>query len=469
MGAQLYIGTQDVDPRSQTPFTHIAGVSYVGNPIRLAFDEAEPDLLQFAGFGPFIYAGDVSAEGVSLFKGDARAMVIAATAERLVFTTPDAEVGGKRIDVDRSGTLLAGELPLESIDSIGVIVKKSMTGKEKALRLTIESPLFNAGIDPAIEIDRDGRPGKLKDPWPVARRLVDVILTRHGLNDADRAQLQQTGWSQGDSGSYEFDLEAFRAQPPNDGQASPPPEPALTPVIATPEPDHVEVLETVEIPPAAPSDDVSTTLDEPVTPVMTVYVVSDAHSLVRSDVQAGLNHLWSSVASDHDAEATVQIGLAKYGDSVSQASVLSPPSAGVPDLSPPAGTPNYDDLARYLRALIDHDLGWYKESGTPVFRPLLILLSAAALPASSSGLLSDVGWRFRPNLVFVRTASGHASESSVKAAFSVCPERDDENIQPVFEVVSEAIVEASRSLRACLLYTSPSPRDRQKSRMPSSA
>ena len=34
-------------------------------------------------------------------------------------------------------------------------------------------------------------------------------------------------------------------------------------------------------------------------------------------------------------------------------------------------------------------------------------------------------------------------------------------------VIAECLVEAD--LRGCLLYTSPSPRDRQKSRMPSSA
>ena len=38
-----------------------------------------------------------------------------------------------------------------------------------------------------------------------------------------------------------------------------------------------------------------------------------------------------------------------------------------------------------------------------------------------------------------------------------------------FAGVPEATVELDRHARTCLLYTSPSPRDRQKSRMPSSA
>ena len=42
----------------------------------------------------------------------------------------------------------------------------------------------------------------------------------------------------------------------------------------------------------------------------------------------------------------------------------------------------------------------------------------------------------------------------------------DEYMPPGYKVTPEQISEAYRS---CLLYTSPSPRDRQKSRMPSSA
>ena len=37
------------------------------------------------------------------------------------------------------------------------------------------------------------------------------------------------------------------------------------------------------------------------------------------------------------------------------------------------------------------------------------------------------------------------------------------------EALTPEILEAGRKTTSCLLYTSPSPRDRQKSRMPSSA
>ena len=40
---------------------------------------------------------------------------------------------------------------------------------------------------------------------------------------------------------------------------------------------------------------------------------------------------------------------------------------------------------------------------------------------------------------------------------------------PVFNNVSEAVNETDANVSVCLLYTSPSPRDRTRSRMPSSA
>ena len=43
------------------------------------------------------------------------------------------------------------------------------------------------------------------------------------------------------------------------------------------------------------------------------------------------------------------------------------------------------------------------------------------------------------------------------------------HVIPGFRIPGEAIDNDVRLMEACLLYTSPSPRDRQKSRMPSSA
>ena len=44
-----------------------------------------------------------------------------------------------------------------------------------------------------------------------------------------------------------------------------------------------------------------------------------------------------------------------------------------------------------------------------------------------------------------------------------------EDHRPAFDTAFEVYFAGREALEACLLYTSPSPRDRQKSRMPSSA
>ena len=46
---------------------------------------------------------------------------------------------------------------------------------------------------------------------------------------------------------------------------------------------------------------------------------------------------------------------------------------------------------------------------------------------------------------------------------------DDKNIQSIHNSLSENVISNFHLPYSCLLYTSPSPRDRQKSRMPSSA
>ena len=45
----------------------------------------------------------------------------------------------------------------------------------------------------------------------------------------------------------------------------------------------------------------------------------------------------------------------------------------------------------------------------------------------------------------------------------------DKDVSAALREVRRALLEADVALEVCLLYTSPSPRDRQKSRMPSSA
>ena len=65
-------------------------------------------------------------------------------------------------------------------------------------------------------------------------------------------------------------------------------------------------------------------------------------------------------------------------------------------------------------------------------------------------------------------------ESSLKELESIVEKLEDENINledsvKSFEKGMTLVKECQKQLQSCLLYTSPSPRDRTRSRMPSSA
>ena len=65
-----------------------------------------------------------------------------------------------------------------------------------------------------------------------------------------------------------------------------------------------------------------------------------------------------------------------------------------------------------------------------------------------------------------------ASSNGVTAALWGVVEEIDDDDEDILEVTIDVVNDSSRDMwdiNGCLLYTSPSPRDRQKSRMPSSA
>ena len=76
------------------------------------------------------------------------------------------------------------------------------------------------------------------------------------------------------------------------------------------------------------------------------------------------------------------------------------------------------------------------------------------------------------NLELICEALGYGTQdcfsSDADATTTVADGATDPARAMYFKVTSSATLSATRTL-TCLLYTSPSPRDRQKSRMPSSA
>ena len=59
--------------------------------------------------------------------------------------------------------------------------------------------------------------------------------------------------------------------------------------------------------------------------------------------------------------------------------------------------------------------------------------------------------------------------TSITVPLATAQEFEEPQTEPVFETYSGAVQRAFFQVEACLLYTSPSPRDLSTSRMPSSA
>ena len=94
------------------------------------------------------------------------------------------------------------------------------------------------------------------------------------------------------------------------------------------------------------------------------------------------------------------------------------------------------------------DKDWAK--GTPLAGPAVEALDAYAFPprddTARQGIRTDALLVIRDGVVIYERYAAPTTASTPHLTWSI-----------------------SKSLMACLLYTSPSPRDRQKSRMPSSA
>ena len=118
-----------------------------------------------------------------------------------------------------------------------------------------------------------------------------------------------------------------------------------------------------------------------------------------------------------------------------------------------------------------------------IIQPLVSGITAGlgslfGVPGLQSGGFSGTGFRVvgeaGPELVDFRNPGRVYTNSELQSALSGGGGGYEINFSPVIQTqdstaVRQALAEANPQTHPCLLYTSPSPRDRQKSRMPSSA
>ena len=158
---------------------------------------------------------------------------------------------------------------------------------------------------------------------------------------------------------------------------------------------------------------------------------------------------------------------------------VDPPSSSELTNEPPVGTPQDDDdqaseseqdehgaiIAAVCGQLAQHDLDQRPDHLDPIATPDRWLTSAAANRAqrhrAELGAAIACGVTAPAELVqsiLAKEAPAQAVNGTPRAT-----------TVPWSESTNPAVVAERRRLQACLLYTSPSPRDRTRSRMPSSA
>ena len=99
-----------------------------------------------------------------------------------------------------------------------------------------------------------------------------------------------------------------------------------------------------------------------------------------------------------------------------------------------------------------------------------MMLELTAVPLQT--LPESFRHRGKPSAWAEMTRPGHKMHSFLEGAFFDVDQNlwlSDVPYGRVFRISPEGYWEVMHEIDGCLLYTSPSPRDRQKSRMPSSA
>ena len=92
---------------------------------------------------------------------------------------------------------------------------------------------------------------------------------------------------------------------------------------------------------------------------------------------------------------------------------------------------------------------------------LLISSSSLGMAAHWQNVLSAAGIRTELRNIYLSSVAGDVPPQDCAAQVWL--------VNPAQEAQARALLDQAQHPPTCLLYTSPSPRDRQKSRMPSSA
>ena len=102
-----------------------------------------------------------------------------------------------------------------------------------------------------------------------------------------------------------------------------------------------------------------------------------------------------------------------------------------------------------------------------------ILFLKDLLPTARAGDVKNVKPGFARNYLIPQGLAVLATEEALQRTTKLRAEAEERRIQETkdWQVVAESLegMELDLEVRTCLLYTSPSPRDRSVSRMPSSA
>ena len=448
----MRLGIEKIATAGETDLLGARGLRFRSEPAGVILtDPGEKTVGQFAGFGSFL----ASDQG-TMIEGEYQEALLVVTDRRVVHVTLAGTVGGSPVSAERAGNVFVIDSPLSELNEISVLFAPRALRKPKPAMVSMASDELGIRFEPVVDLT-SGNAEPTSDPWAPAQRAAEMAMLEMGLTDADRGARHQSYWVETDR--FTFDLEALRSQAPVNSPGQSIARAAAAPVAQTPAveapastPDPVaEPAGQAHSAPANTAAPAANTL-----PVLPVYVVVDS-SLVAEvpEVGTAVSAVWNRAASA--APATLRTALVTMAPQPTLDTVLAPPLMGGGIVAPQAVVPRQADTMMFLADLLDHDLTWFKDNGSPLLRPVVLLLtgSAESVPDSSTCRLTDADWNFRPNLIVIggRSAVGDAiasiavSFSAVSASGSAVPEALDKVWDSIVESAQLASLGEPAALR----------------------